>query len=40
MFGINYSGLKKRNTYDEIASAIETDKTKIKYTPRKSYTVS
>ena len=36
MFGINYSGLKKRNTYAEIASAIETDKTKIKYPNRKA----
>ena len=28
MFGIDYNGLKKRNTYDEIVNVIETDKTK------------
>ena len=34
MFGINYNGLKKRNTYDEIVNVVETDKTKIKYPDR------
>ena len=36
MFGINYNGLKKRNTYDEIVNVIETDKTKIKYPDRRA----
>ena len=36
MFGINYNGLKKRNTYDETVNAIETNKTKIKYPNRKA----
>ena len=36
MFGVNYNGLKKRNTYDEIVNVIETDKTKIKYPDRRA----
>ena len=36
MFGINYSGLKKRNTCDEIANVIETDKPKTKYPERRA----
>ena len=36
MFGINYNGLKKRNTYDEIVNVIETDKTQIKYPDRRA----
>ena len=34
MQGINYKGLKKRDSYDEIVSYIKTDKTKIKYPNR------
>ena len=36
MFGINYKGLKKRSTYGELASVIETNKTKIKYLDRRA----
>ena len=34
MYQVNYNGLKKRDTYDEIVNYIETDKTKIKYPNR------
>ena len=34
MQGINYTGLKKRDSYNEIVNYIETDKTKIKYPNR------
>lgn len=37
MFGINYNGLKKRQTYDELVNYIETDPNKIKY-PNRSAT--
>jgi hypothetical protein len=36
MNGINYSGLKKRDSYDEIVRYIETDPNKIKYPNRKA----
>ena len=38
MYCINYTGLKKRNTYDEIVNVIENDKTKIKYPDRRAST--
>ena len=34
MFQVNYKGLKRRDTYDEIVQFIETDQTKIKYPNR------
>ena len=34
MHRVNYNGLKKRDTYDEIVNYIETDPTKIRYPDR------
>ena len=31
MFGINYNGLRKRESYDELVNYIETDPNKIRY---------
>ena len=34
MYQVNYSGLKKRESYDEIVAIIEGDQTKVKYPNR------
>lgn len=34
MFGINYNGLKKRHSYDELVNYIETDPNRIRYPNR------
>ena len=34
MYQVNYNGLKKRESYDEIVATIENDKTKVKYPNR------
>ena len=34
MFGINYNGLRKRQSYDELVNYIETDPNKIRYPDR------
>ena len=33
MFGLNYTGLQKRDTYDEIVQIVEGGGGKIKFTP-------
>ena len=34
MYQVNYSGLKKRESYDEIVAIIEGDQTNVKYPNR------
>ena len=34
MYQVNYNGLKKRESYDEIVATIENDQTKVKYPNR------
>ena len=34
MFGVNYNGLCKRESYDEIVNLLETDETNIEYPDR------
>jgi hypothetical protein len=34
MFGINYNGLRKRESYDDLVNYIETDPNKIRYPNR------
>jgi hypothetical protein len=34
MYQVNYSGLKKRESYDEIVAIIEDDQTKVRYPNR------
>ena len=36
MYGVNYNGLRKRDTYDEIVKYIESDPTKIRYPNRQA----
>ena len=36
MYGINYNGLRKRESYDDIVKYIETDPDKIRYPNRKA----
>jgi hypothetical protein len=36
MYGVNYNGLRKRDTYDEIVKYIESDPTKIRYLNRQA----
>ena len=34
MYQVNYKGLRRRESYDEVVSIIENDQTKIKYPNR------
>ena len=34
MYQVNYKGLRRRESYDEVVSIVETDQTKIKYPNR------
>ena len=36
MYGINYNGLRRRESYDDIVKYIETDPDKIRYPNRKA----
>ena len=36
MFGIDYNGLRKRQSYDDLVNYIETDPNKIRYPNRKA----
>ena len=36
VFSVNYNGLKKRESYDDLVRYIETDPTKIKYPDRRA----